>query len=191
MLFFLYYLKLEKDNVLICELCIRPDWTFHWPYFAQPCLIDITFKLISEIWDKGDRYQWKLCIKAHHWNVFIFIIFEGLKVIIVSDDMVVVVVVVVVMMMMIMVMLIGKLFFTLLGRQNEFFHLVVGRAIIFCVPPVIMQIIIWEQKSIINFPPKHRAYQIIKKHFKKALKKFLLLGSFYTLDEFYKWSTIS
>ena len=48
-----------------------------------------------------------------------------------------------------------------------------------------------KQKSIINFPPKYRAYQIIKKHFKKALKKCLLLGSFYTLDEFYNWSTIS
>jgi len=63
MIFFLYYLKLskDKDNVL----CIRPDWIFHWPYFAHPCLTDITSKLISEIWDKGGIWQCKLCIKAH------------------------------------------------------------------------------------------------------------------------------
>jgi hypothetical protein len=29
-----------------------------------------------------------------------------------------------------------------------------------------------------------------KIHFKKALKKFLLLGSFYTLEEFYNWTSI-
>ena len=29
------------------------------------------------------------------------------------------------------------------------------------------------------------------KHFNKALKKFLLLGSFYTLEELYNWSFIS
>jgi hypothetical protein len=30
-----------------------------------------------------------------------------------------------------------------------------------------------------------------KKHFHKALKKFLLLGSFYTLEEFYNWTDIN
>ena len=42
-----------------------------------------------------------------------------------------------------------------------------------------------------KLPTKIQSLSNNKKHFKKALKKFLLLGSFYTLDEFYNWSTIS
>jgi len=39
--------------------------------------------------------------------------------------------------------------------------------------------------------PKIQHLSNNKKQFHKTLKKFLLLGSFYTLEEFYNWSSIS
>ena len=42
-----------------------------------------------------------------------------------------------------------------------------------------------------KLPPKIQNLSRNKKHFNKALNKFLLLGSFYTLEEFYNWSFIS
>ena len=36
-----------------------------------------------------------------------------------------------------------------------------------------------------RLPNKNQALSANKKEFNKALKKFLLLGSFYTLEEFY------
>jgi hypothetical protein len=42
-----------------------------------------------------------------------------------------------------------------------------------------------------KLPLKIRHLSSNKKHFHKALKKFLLLGSFYTTEEFYNWSDIS
>ena len=41
-----------------------------------------------------------------------------------------------------------------------------------------------------KLPTKIQSLSNSKKHFKKALNK-LLLGSFYTLDEFYNWSRIN
>jgi len=42
-----------------------------------------------------------------------------------------------------------------------------------------------------KLPPKIQHLSDNKKQFHKTLKKFLLLGSFYTLEEFYNWSSIS
>ena len=42
-----------------------------------------------------------------------------------------------------------------------------------------------------KLPPKIQHLSNNKKQFHKTLKKFLLLGSFYTLEEFYNWSSIS
>jgi hypothetical protein len=42
-----------------------------------------------------------------------------------------------------------------------------------------------------KLPLKIRHLSSNKKHFHKALKKFLLLGSFYTLEEFYNWTDIN
>ena len=42
-----------------------------------------------------------------------------------------------------------------------------------------------------KLPPKIQYLSNNKKQFHKTLKKFLLLGSFYTLEEFYNWSSIS
>ena len=42
-----------------------------------------------------------------------------------------------------------------------------------------------------KLPTKIQRLSNNKKHFKKALKECLSLGSFYTLVEFYNWSTIS
>ena len=40
-------------------------------------------------------------------------------------------------------------------------------------------------------PPKIQSLSTNKKQFYKTLKKFLLLGSFYTIEEFYNWSAMS
>jgi hypothetical protein len=40
-------------------------------------------------------------------------------------------------------------------------------------------------------PPKIQYLSSNKKLFHKTLKKFLLMGSFYTIEEFYNWSAIS
>ena len=42
-----------------------------------------------------------------------------------------------------------------------------------------------------KLPPKIQCLISNKKQFHKTLKKFLLLGSFYTIEEFYNWSSIS
>jgi len=42
-----------------------------------------------------------------------------------------------------------------------------------------------------KLPFKIRSLSSNKKQFHKTLKKFLLLGSFYTVEEFYNWSTIN
>ena len=42
-----------------------------------------------------------------------------------------------------------------------------------------------------KLPPKIQSLSTNKKQFYKTLKKFLLLGSFYTIEEFYNWSAIS
>jgi len=42
-----------------------------------------------------------------------------------------------------------------------------------------------------KLPPKIQSLSTNKKQFYKTLKKFLLLGSFYMIEEFYDWSAIS
>jgi hypothetical protein len=42
-----------------------------------------------------------------------------------------------------------------------------------------------------KLPPKIQYLSSNKKLFHKTLKKILLLGSFYTIEEFYNWSAIS
>ena len=42
-----------------------------------------------------------------------------------------------------------------------------------------------------RLPTKIQSLSTNRKQFHKALKKFLLLGSFYMLEEFYYWSTVS
>jgi hypothetical protein len=42
-----------------------------------------------------------------------------------------------------------------------------------------------------KIPSKIQYLSNNKKRFHKTLKKFLLLGSFYTIEEFYNWSSIS
>jgi hypothetical protein len=42
-----------------------------------------------------------------------------------------------------------------------------------------------------KLPSKIQSLSSNKKQFYKALKKFLLLGSFYTIEEFYNWTDIS
>ena len=42
-----------------------------------------------------------------------------------------------------------------------------------------------------RLPTKIQSLSANKKQIHKALKKFLLLGSFYTLEEFYNWPTVS
>jgi hypothetical protein len=42
-----------------------------------------------------------------------------------------------------------------------------------------------------KLPPKIQYLSSNKKLFNKSFKKFLLLGSFYTIEEFYNWTAIS
>jgi len=59
-------------------------------------------------------------------------------------------------------------------------------------PPTITLSKYHKRIKIFNHLPqhiKHLFYNI--KKFKAALKKFLLLGSFYTLDEYYDWNSMS
>jgi len=42
-----------------------------------------------------------------------------------------------------------------------------------------------------KLPPKIQSLSTNKNQFFKTLKKFLLSGSFYTIQEFYNWSTIN
>jgi len=42
-----------------------------------------------------------------------------------------------------------------------------------------------------KLPTKTQSLSTNKKQFYKALKKILLLGSFYKLEEFYNWSAVS
>jgi hypothetical protein len=46
-------------------------------------------------------------------------------------------------------------------------------------------------KIFSKFPPKIQHLCYNKNQFHKTLKKILFLGSFYTLEEFYNWSSIS
>jgi hypothetical protein len=46
-------------------------------------------------------------------------------------------------------------------------------------------------KSSTNLPPKIQYQSSNKKQFHKTLNKFLLLGSFYTIEEFYNRSSTS